>query len=160
MKITLNSHKHYTTSGRIAILEYQTGNRFKGRVTQTAKKSEVLNVVWTDEGECLTSPEYDLLHTVNYHQLAELIKVTYAMITIAQGTGKLGLTPIFPKNREKVFDKATVLKLVTEKGKIVFRCYVAHLYKEELFKGRLKKKHKDATSIVNKKETINISFHI
>lgn len=146
MKITLtDNHKHYTKSGRIAILEYQTGNQFKGRVTKTAKRSEVLNAVWTDEGECLTNPEYDLLHTVNYHQLAEQFNVTYAMIAIAQGTGKLGLTPIFPNNKEKVFDKQAVLSLVERHGKIGIRWYVVHLYKEALFEKRLKKKHKDAT---------------
>lgn len=135
MKIEMtDKHKHYTIAGRVVILEYQTEDKFVGRVTQTAKRSEVLNAVWTDEGECITDPEYDLLHTVNYRQLAKLVDVTYATIRIAQGTGKLGLTPVFPNNKEKVFDKRTVLSLVERHGKFGFRWYILRLYKEALAK--------------------------
>ena len=135
MKIEMaGNHRHYTIAGRIAILEYQIYNKFVGKVTQTAKRSEVLNAIWTDEGECITDPEYDLLHTVNYRQLAKLTDVTYATIRIAQGTGKLGLTPVFPNNKEKVFDKRTVLSLVERHGKFGFRWYILRLYKEALAK--------------------------
>ena len=136
MKITLtDKHKHYTIAGRIAILHYQTlDNNFVGMVTGTANLGEANNLIWTDEGECLTNPKHNLLHTLNYKQLADLFNVTYATIRLACNIGVLGLTPIFPNKKEKVFDKQVVLTMLTKLGKTEVRRLVINAYREAVAK--------------------------
>jgi hypothetical protein len=132
MKIELTgNYKHYTAEGRVVLLSHQLPDKtYTGVVTKTHTTGEITTMLWLPDGQCIQNSKYNIIPTVNYHQLAKLTNTTYDLIRTAYTSGKLNIQPAFTKYREVIFHEQDVLNMLNNFDKKELRNLIVQASKE------------------------------